>query len=69
MGIRPRVNEIYDLHPNLVQTLHEGDLAAGAHTLAWDGRNDGGRAAASGVYLVRAAGGGFVNITKAVLAR
>lgn len=60
---------VYDLQGRLVCTLHEGDLAAGPHALAWDGRNDGGRAAASGVYLVRAAGGGFVNITKAVLAR
>ncbi|MDO9693147.1 MAG: FlgD immunoglobulin-like domain containing protein [Candidatus Latescibacteria bacterium] len=60
---------VYDLQGRLVRTLHEGDLAAGPHALAWDGRNDGGRAAASGVYLVRAAGGGFVNITKAVLAR
>ncbi|MBK9305445.1 MAG: T9SS type A sorting domain-containing protein [bacterium] len=60
---------VYDLQGRLVRSLHEGDLAAGPHALAWDGRNDGGRAAASGVYLVRAAGGGFVSITKAVLAR
>jgi len=60
---------VYDLQGRLVRTLHDGALAAGPHALAWDGRDEGGHAAASGVYLVRASASGFVNISKAVLAR
>lgn len=38
----------------LVRTLFEGTLAAGHRPLAWDGRDAQGRAAAPGVYWVRA---------------
>lgn len=36
----------------LVRTLHGGTLAAGAHELTWDGQDDAGRPAASGIYFV-----------------
>jgi hypothetical protein len=42
----------------LVKMLHRGTLAAGHHRFVWDGRDDQGVAAASGVYLVRASSGG-----------
>ena len=32
--------------------MADGDFAAGKHTLCWDGNDDDGRAAASGVYFV-----------------
>jgi hypothetical protein len=34
-----------------VRTLVEEDLAAGGHVVLWDGRNDGGRRLAPGVYF------------------
>ena len=30
-----------------------GTMTAGAHELAWDGRDDGGRAAGAGLYFIR----------------
>ena len=36
-----------------VRTLVDGELPAGAHRAAWDGRDETGESAASGVYLVR----------------
>lgn len=46
--------EIFDVRGRLVRLLHDGDLAAGDHVLTWQGRDDGGRAVGSGVYLARA---------------
>jgi len=37
-----------------VATLLDGSAAPGLTTLTWDGRDSAGRAAASGVYHVRA---------------
>lgn len=37
----------------LVRTLRRGDLAPGRHEATWDGRDDRGVAAASGVYVSR----------------
>lgn len=44
---------VYDLVGRRVRTLADGPLAAGETTLTWDGRDDGGRAVAPGLYLVR----------------
>ncbi len=42
---------IYDERGRLVRTLvDESNLTMGAHHLLWNGRDDGGRAAASGGY-------------------
>ena len=38
-----------------VRTLVAGDIGAGAHEIAWDGTDDGGRPVASGTYLYRLA--------------
>jgi carboxypeptidase D len=46
---------VYDAAGRRVQQIHTGELSAGAHTLQWDGRDDAGHAAASGVYFLRAA--------------
>ena len=45
--------EIYDTRGARVRSLHTGNLAGGTQVLIWDGRDNSGRAAASGVYLVR----------------
>ena len=44
---------IYDLAGRRVRTVHEGALARGLTTLAWDGRDDRGGELRSGVYLLR----------------
>lgn len=50
--------EIVDLRGRRVRVLHDGPIAAGAHSLRWDGRDDGRRAVASGAYLVSVRGAG-----------
>lgn len=44
---------VYDLGGRLVRTLISGQIAAGQHTTRWDGRNDRGTQASSGIYLYR----------------
>ncbi len=51
--------QVYDLGGRLVRTLVSGPLPAGEHRRRWDGRDVGGRAVPSGVYLCRLAGPDF----------
>jgi flagellar hook assembly protein FlgD len=44
---------IYDLSGRLVRSLVDGALPAGDHRVVWNGLDDNGRAAPSGVYLYR----------------
>lgn len=45
---------VYDLSGRLVRNLvNEANVAPGRYTVSWDGRDDGGRQLASGVYLYR----------------
>ena len=44
---------VYDANGRLVQVLVNGELAAGADEVAWDGTDAAGRPAASGIYLIR----------------
>jgi hypothetical protein len=45
--------DICDITGRRVALLHDGFLAAGEHTLWWDGTDDAGREVASGVYFYR----------------
>jgi hypothetical protein len=45
---------VFDLRGRLVRQLHSGRAEAGWREFTWDGRDDGGRGQASGVYFVRA---------------
>lgn len=61
---------VYDIRGRLVRELvREPEFAAGQHVLTWDGRDDDGRRAPSGVYLVRVTYAGGVGSTRVVLAR
>ena len=42
---------VYDMAGQLVRTLASGTGAPGNHSVPWDGRGEGGRRLASGVYL------------------
>jgi predicted outer membrane repeat protein len=44
---------LFDVRGRRVRGLTSGPHAAGGHRLTWDGRDDDGRAAASGVYWIR----------------
>ncbi|MFO7609625.1 MAG: M14 family zinc carboxypeptidase [Candidatus Krumholzibacteriia bacterium] len=61
--------DVHDLRGALVRRLHTGRLDSGERTLVWDGRDRGGRAAASGVYLVRLKAGRDVATGRVVLVR
>lgn len=48
---------VYAIDGREVRTLARGPLAAGTHTLAWDGRDADGRTAPPGLYLLRGRAG------------
>jgi hypothetical protein len=58
---------IYNVAGQRVRTLADGVQTAGFHTVAWDGRDEGGRALASGMYFCRMHADGFERTTKLVL--
>lgn len=60
---------IHGVRGNLVRTLLVGSRPAGAGTVTWDRRDDGGRAAPAGVYLVGIQAGGARSARRLVLIR
>lgn len=50
--------EVFDAQGRLVRTINDGWLETGDHEFPWDGRDDHGRALASGTYFVRDRGAG-----------
>ncbi|MFN0152448.1 MAG: choice-of-anchor B family protein [bacterium] len=60
---------VYDASGRRVRALTNGVLGAGRHSVAWDGRDDGGRAVGSGTFLTRLIAGVEARSTKVVLAR
>jgi hypothetical protein len=61
--------EVFDLQGRLVRTLWHGELAAGAHELRWDGRDDAGFTVAAGTYLARMTSAQHSATIKMVLAK
>jgi len=61
--------QVYDVTGRKVRTLADQPLPAGVHKIAWDGRNEGGEAVSSGVYIYRVQAGAFVESRKMVLLR
>lgn len=61
--------EIVDVRGGRVRTLLDGAQAAGDHVAVWDGRDDRGRAAPSGVYFCRLVAGGEARQQKLQLVR
>jgi len=63
-----RVNlKIYNIEGKLVTTLVDGLMPSGRHTVVWDGRDNTGRAAASGIYFYRLNTEGFSDTRKMTL--
>ena len=60
---------IYDVQGRVVRTLLDQDAAAGAFRATWDGRDDSGASAGSGVFFARlTSDGAVVDTRKIVLA-
>jgi len=63
-----RVNvQMFAADGRLVKTLNDAWLPAGTHRIQWDATDRSGRAATSGVYLVRARAGEHATLTRVVL--
>jgi len=60
---------IYDTAGRLMRVLVEERRDAGHYTEGWDGRDDAGRAVASGIYFYRIEAGAFGDTKKMVLLR
>jgi hypothetical protein len=58
---------IYDAAGRLVRMLVEGNRPAGTYAEPWDGKDDGGRVVASGIYFYRLDAGAFTQTRKMVL--
>jgi len=64
----PVTLRILDVNGRLVRTLAEGrHFAAGVHAVSWNGRDEAGRPASSGIYLYTLEAGGSRLAGKAVL--
>ena len=61
--------EVFALNGQRLVTLWQGPQQAGYHLLHWDGRDDGGRPLASGIYLYRLVTGEEVLTRKLTLLR
>jgi hypothetical protein len=57
---------IYDVQGRLVRRLVDGARAAGPQSILWDGRDEKGDPAASGIYLLRLQGNGREQVRKIV---
>ncbi len=60
---------VYNIMGQKVATLVDREMDAGSHSAVWDGKDDNGESLASGVYLYRMVGDGFVKTRKLLLLR
>ncbi len=60
---------LYNVLGQRVRTLVDTKHNAGTYAVRWDGKDDAGRQAASGVYIGRLEAGGSVEVRKLVLLR
>jgi hypothetical protein len=65
----PMSVEVFDVRGRSVRTLIDGELAGGAHEIAWDGRNSRGQEVPSGVYLAAIRGAGVMETVKLFVTR
>lgn len=55
---------VYNIAGQKIRELHAGKLAAGQHSIVWDGRNDYGQTTSSGVYIARLESNGHVDTAR-----
>jgi immune inhibitor A len=61
--------EVFNLLGQKVRTLLEGHIGSGTSSVTWDGYDDGGSPAASGVYFYRLSAGEAEQVKKMILVR
>ena len=61
--------KVYTLTGALVKTLIDGAVPAGKGAVDWDGTNDTGGKAASGIYFIKAKGSGLNKVDKIAIVR
>jgi len=61
--------QVLDVRGRLVRSLADGAFPAGDHTVTWDGRDDAGRPAASGTYLLLLEAPGVTRTSRITLLR
>ncbi len=60
---------VYNVLGQLIRTLLDRHYEPGIHTVVWDGRDTGGAAVATGVYLLQLQAGPFTSTQKVLLLR
>ena len=68
-GRGPAEIVVHDVAGRRVRTVARGDFGAGTHVVTWDGRDEGGRSVASGVYFVRVNTAGNATARKVTVLR
>ncbi|MBK7670076.1 MAG: hypothetical protein IPJ24_01620 [bacterium] len=61
------VMKVFDVRGALVRTLLDGPVVTASGTVAWDGADDGGDRAASGLYFVETRSEGQVDVRKVTM--
>ncbi|MCD6531892.1 T9SS type A sorting domain-containing protein, partial [bacterium] len=61
--------EVYNMLGQKIRTLVDGELEPGTHTVRWDGKDQMGRDAASGVYFYKLTADGKTFTRKMMLLR
>jgi hypothetical protein len=61
--------KVFNVRGALVRTLVDGQMAAGEHSIIWDGKTDSGSQAASGVYFYETRANGEVKVNKMALVK
>jgi hypothetical protein len=61
--------QVFDLAGRLVKTLVDEEKSAGSYQISWDGKDELGRAVASGVYFARMKAAGYLHTTKMILVK
>jgi hypothetical protein len=65
----PVTIQVFTLDGNLVKVLDRSNKAAGEYRVGWDGRNNGGREVARGMYFIRVVAPDIDEIRKVMVAR
>ena len=61
--------ELFDAAGRMIRSLADGNMAAGYHSVVWDGKDGAGRAAAAGMYYYRVQAGGEQQTHKLMLVK
>jgi len=59
--------EIYNLKGQKVKTLVNEELAAGKHSVIWNGADDSGKSVSSGIYFYKMRAGNYTSTKKMIL--